>query len=60
LLVSVPLMASLRHYLYDVAPTDWTAYTVAAMGLIGVAAIALVLPVWRALRVDPALVLRHD
>ena len=26
-------MASLRHYLYDVAPTDWTAYTVAAMGL---------------------------
>jgi putative ABC transport system permease protein len=60
LLVSVPLMASLRHYLYDVAPTDWTAYTVAAMGLIGVAAIALVLPVWRALSVDPALVLRHD
>jgi putative ABC transport system permease protein len=60
LLVSVPLMASLRHYLYDIAPTDWTAYTVAAIGLIGVAAIALVLPVWRALRVDPALVLRHD
>jgi putative ABC transport system permease protein len=60
LLASVPLMAALRHFLYDVAPTDWTAYTVAAMGLIGVAAVALILPVWRALRVDPALVLRHD
>jgi ABC-type antimicrobial peptide transport system permease subunit len=53
-------MDSLRHYLYDVAPTDWTAYAMAAMGLIGVAGIALLLPVWRALRVDPALVLRHD
>jgi hypothetical protein len=52
LLVSVPLMASLRHYLYDVAPTDWMAYTVAALALSGVAGVAVLLPVWRALRVD--------
>jgi putative ABC transport system permease protein len=60
LVVSVPLMASLRHYLFDVASGDWTAYTSAIMALIGVAAAAMVIPAWRALRVDPALALRHS
>jgi putative ABC transport system permease protein len=60
LLVSIPLMLSLRRYLYDVAPTDWTAYVVALATLAGMSGLALTLPVWRALRVDPALSLRHD
>jgi putative ABC transport system permease protein len=60
LLLALPLMASLRRYLYDVPPTDWTAYLSAAVALVVVAAMALVLPVRRALAVSPASALRHE
>jgi putative ABC transport system permease protein len=60
LLIALPLMASLRQYLYNVPPTDWTAYLSAALALVFVAAMALVLPVRRALAVSPASALRHE
>lgn len=60
LTAAVPLMTSLRHYLYGVEPMDWPAYTCAALVLFTAGAAALVLPARRALRVDPATALRHD
>jgi putative ABC transport system permease protein len=60
LAASAPLMASLRHYLYNVEPVDWVPYAVAAVLLFSGAAAALILPARRVLRLDPAAVLRHD
>ncbi|MBM3724997.1 MAG: ABC transporter permease [Acidobacteria bacterium] len=57
---AVPVMISLRHHLYSVEPTDWTAYAgAAAILFIGTAA-ALILPARRAARIDPAVALRHN
>ncbi|MBL8218365.1 MAG: ABC transporter permease [Bryobacterales bacterium] len=60
LMLSAFLMTSLRRYLYNVEPVDWTAYAVAAAILLTVAAAALFVPVRRALRIDPATALRRD
>lgn len=45
-------------FLYGVEPTDLLTYSIAAIGLIGVAMLASYLPARRALRVDPIIALR--
>lgn len=60
LVLAAPLMTSLRHYLYNVEPMDWTAYAAAIGALLGIAAAALALPARKAAQVDPAATLRHD
>ena len=59
-LVSLPLMSSLRSYLYEVLLGDWTAYAGAVLILMTSAAVALLVPVYHALKIDPASALRHD
>jgi ABC-type antimicrobial peptide transport system permease subunit len=46
--------------LFDISPTDPAALAIAAMLLAAVAIIATLVPVWRALRVDPMVVLRDE
>lgn len=48
----------LRNLLTDVGATDTWSFTLAALTLTGVAAVAATLPAWRAARVDPIQVLR--
>jgi putative ABC transport system permease protein len=47
-------------FLYGVEPTDLLTYSIAAIGLIGVAMLASYLPARRALRVDPIIALRYE
>jgi ABC-type antimicrobial peptide transport system permease subunit len=50
----------LRRLLFDVAPTDWASFTVAAICLTVVTALAAWLPARRAARLDPLPALRGD
>lgn len=60
LALAVPVMISLRHYLYGVEPIDWTAYAGAAGLLFCGATAALIVPARRAVRIDTAAALRQD
>ena len=53
------LTRTLRTLLYEVSPTDPSVLAMTCAGLLGVAALALVVPI-RALRVDPAIALRAE
>jgi ABC-type antimicrobial peptide transport system permease subunit len=50
----------LSGLLFGVAPADPAALSVAVILLVGVAAIAGVVPAWRASRVDPLVALRCE
>jgi ABC-type antimicrobial peptide transport system permease subunit len=50
----------LRRFLYGIAPTDPATFITLALLLIGVAALACLIPALRALRVDPIIALRHE
>ena len=46
--------------LYQVQPLDWLSYVAAALAIALGALLALILPVWKAIRVDPAVALREQ
>jgi ABC-type antimicrobial peptide transport system permease subunit len=54
------LTRTLRTLLYEVSPTDPSVLAMTCAGLLGVAALASVVPALRALRVDPAIALRAE
>ena len=54
------LTRTLRTLLYEVSPTDPSVLAMTCAGLLGVAALASVVPAIRALRVDPAIALRAE
>jgi ABC-type antimicrobial peptide transport system permease subunit len=53
-------VSSLRGLLFHVSPADPSAYAAAALLLVVPAVLAALLPSRRAVRVDPATVLRHE
>ena len=57
LLLAVLTGRALRSYLYGLSPSDPLAY---AAAIVLTAWMATVMPMRRALRVDPAVTLRHD
>ena len=50
----------LRDQLYGIAPTDWSTIVLAAVCMAAVALAAAVGPAVRAMRLDPAVVLKHE
>ena len=52
------LTRAMETMLYEVSPTDPAVLAATAAGVLGVAALALVVPALRAMRVDPAVALR--
>jgi putative ABC transport system permease protein len=50
----------LRGLLHGVTPADPSTFAIVAAGLVGVAALASLVPAWRASRVDPVLALRSE
>ncbi len=51
---------TLQTALYGVTATDPTTFAIVALLLVSVAALACMIPAWRAARVDPIVVLRED
>jgi hypothetical protein len=60
LLVAVAAGQALRSYLYGLSPVDPVAYAAVIVAVVLMAWMATVVPVRRALRVDPATTLRHE
>jgi putative ABC transport system permease protein len=60
LLGALGLTRLMRGLLYGVSATDLTTYASVAILLIIVALLASYIPAWRAMRVDPAVALRHE
>jgi ABC-type antimicrobial peptide transport system permease subunit len=62
--LGLPIVVSgaraMRTLLFGVAPQDWSAFAGAAAVLLLVAALAGLLPAWRASRVDPVIALRME
>ena len=58
--VSLASTGVLRRFLYGIAPTDPATFGSLALLLIGVAAVACLIPARRAMRVDPMVALRHE
>jgi putative ABC transport system permease protein len=50
----------LRGTLYGVSPTDPVSYAVGAVALLGIAALACIAPMRRAVRIDPVTAMRAD
>lgn len=46
--------------LYGVSPSDPATFAVVVAALVAVALLACVAPVWRAMRIDPTIALRHE
>jgi putative ABC transport system permease protein len=59
-LVALALTRYLGGVLYEVSPTDPAGFVAASLGLGAAALVASWLPARRALRVDPAVVLRSE
>jgi putative ABC transport system permease protein len=57
---SVAVGRAMRGLLFGVAPTDVTTFVGAPVALAAVVFVACLVPAWRALRVDPAAVLRAE
>jgi predicted permease len=60
LIATLPLTTWLRSLLFGVSPTDPAVLSLAALTLIGAAVLAAAVPAWRASRIDPVEILRHD
>jgi putative ABC transport system permease protein len=60
LLLAAFLTRALAGMLYDVTPLDAWTFTAVPLGLAAVALLAAWIPTWRAARVDPNVVLRHE
>ncbi len=50
----------LRSELWGTTPTDPVTFAAAILVTLAVAAIACLVPAWRAVRVDPMIALRHE
>jgi ABC-type antimicrobial peptide transport system permease subunit len=57
---SLALMQGLRTILFGVEPTDPLTLLVVAVALLGVALLAVMVPAFRAMRVDPVVALRNQ
>ena len=60
LAASLALMRGLRTILFEVEPTDPLTLVVVAMALMGIALLAVLVPAFRAMRVDPVVALRSQ
>jgi predicted permease len=59
-LICILLSRLVASALYGVRPTDPVSFSTALLAVIAIAAAASSLPVWRAMRVDPAAILRDE
>ncbi len=50
----------LANLLYEIGPSDTATFVATPVVLVAVAVIACAVPAWRASRLDPVIVLRHD
>jgi hypothetical protein len=57
---AVVLTRLLADWLFGVSPTDPTTFVIISLLLVGVALLASYLPAQRAMKVDPAVALRHE
>ena len=60
LAIAFPASANLSSLLFETSPREPSIYALAAAILLGVALLATLLPARRAVKVDPADVLRED
>ena len=60
LAVAFGLSRFMRTLLYDIEPTDPLTYGLVALALVGIAALASLLPARRAARVDPIIAMQSD
>jgi putative ABC transport system permease protein len=60
LVASLALSRWLKGLLYEIQPTDVTAYGLALLVVIGVVLLACLIPARRATRVDPAVAIRYE
>ncbi|HKZ08862.1 MAG TPA: permease, partial [Methylomirabilota bacterium] len=58
--LSLALTGLLRGLLFEVAPRDPVTFAAVPLALLGVAALACLVPARRAARVDPTVVLRQE
>jgi ABC-type antimicrobial peptide transport system permease subunit len=59
-LLCVLLSRLVASALYGIRPSDPISFSVALLAVCAIAAVASCLPVWRTLRIDPAVVLRDE
>lgn len=59
-LISILLSRLVASALYGVRPSDAVSFSTALLAVAAIAAVASGLPVWRAMRVDPAVILREE
>ena len=59
-IVAALLATILRHEVFGLAPFDPLAYGLVILALLPPLALAAIIPARRAVRVDPAITLRHD
>jgi predicted permease len=60
LVVCILLSRLVASALYGVRPTDATSFSAALLAVAAIAAVASGLPMWRAVRTDPAVILRDE
>ena len=60
LLAAFSLSETVRALLFGVAPADPVSMGLAMAVLVAIAVVALLLPAWRAVRIDPAITLREE
>ena len=60
LVLSLTLNRFLSSYLFEITPSDPATLVASCVLLVLIAAGAIWIPAWRALRVDPAVALRYD
>jgi putative ABC transport system permease protein len=57
---AVAVTRAMRHLLVDAAPLDGVAYVTATIVLVAAALVAIIVPAWRATRLDPMIALQSE
>jgi predicted permease len=60
LLTASPTLPLARNLLYGIAPNDFSTQAMSILFVVLIASAAIAIPLLRALRIDPAIALRHD